>query len=160
MDYRVGSGFDLHRLKAGRPFVLGCVRIDWPEGPYGHSDGDPLAHALADALLGGAGLGDIGEHFPDSDPAWKDCPGDRIVSLAAEKTRNAGWEPVNVDATVVLGRPKLKPYKEAVRGRVAELLGVPPDRVAIKAKTNEGFDGVGRGECVAVWVTVLLARAG
>jgi 2-C-methyl-D-erythritol 2,4-cyclodiphosphate synthase len=158
MNYRVGNGYDLHRMKTGRVFMLGGVRVEWPEGPYGHSDGDPLAHAFADALLGGAGLGDIGEHFPDSELAWKNSPGDRILGLAAEKMRAAGWELVNADATVTLEQPRLKPHKDGIRRHLAEVLAIAPERISIKAKTNEGFDSLGRGECVAVWVTVLLGR--
>ncbi len=158
MDYRVGNGYDLHRLKTGRPFMLGGVEVQWPEGPYGHSDGDPLAHALADAMLGGAGLGDIGEQFPDNDPAWRDCSGDRIIGLTLEKVRGAGWELVNADATVTLERPKLRFYKDGIRRHLAEVLAIAPERISIKAKTNEGFGSLGQGESVAVWVTVLLAR--
>ena len=158
MDVRVGSGFDSHRLKAGRPFRLCGVAVDWPRGPWGHSDGDPLAHALADAVLGGAGLGDIGEHFPDNDPAWKDCPGERLLALAVAKVLEAGFDVVNADLTVFLERPRLAPVKEAVRGRVAGILGISGDRVCVKAKTAEGFGAIGRGDSVGAHAVVLLRR--
>ena len=160
MGLRVGAGFDLHRLKPGRPFMLGCVAVEWPAGPWGHSDGDVLAHALADALLGGAGLGDIGEHFPDTDAAWQASPGERILRLTMEKVRNQGCKVVNADMTVFLERPRLKDYKNVIQERLAGLLGVAPGCVCVKAKSNEGFDAVGRGDCVAAHATVLLETAG
>jgi 2-C-methyl-D-erythritol 2,4-cyclodiphosphate synthase len=156
MGYRVGSGFDVHRLKRGRRLVAGCVALSWPAGPAGHSDGDPVAHALADAMLGGAGLGDIGEHFPDTDPAWKDCPGERILRMAREKVAGRGLRVVNADVTVFLEKPHLKEAKEEIRERLAALLEIAPDRVALKAKTAEGFGPVGRGDAIGAHATVLL----
>jgi 2-C-methyl-D-erythritol 2,4-cyclodiphosphate synthase len=159
MRFRVGSGFDVHRLKRGRPLLLGCVAVPWPDGPVGHSDGDPVAHALADALLGGAGLGDIGEHFPDTDPAWKDCPGERILREVAQKVRSAGFQVVNADVTVFLETPRLKEVKEEIRTRLAGHLEVEPAAVSLKAKSGEGFGAVGRGDCVAAQAVVLLEHA-
>ncbi len=157
MGFRVGGGFDILRLKRGRPLRLGCVAVPWPEGPVGHSDGDPVAHALADALLGGAGLGDIGEHFPDTDPVWRDCPGERILKEVAEKVAKAGFQVVNADVTVFLEEPRLKERKEEIRVYLAQLLGLEPAAVSLKAKSGEGFGAVGRGDCVAAQAVVLLA---
>lgn len=156
MNLRVGSGFDLHRLKHGRPFILGGVLLDWPAGPYGHSDGDPLTHALADALLGASGLGDIGDHFPDNDPAWRDCPGETILTQVMDKVRAAGFEVVNADMTVFLQAPKLKTRKQAIRETLSRWMGIESGQICLKAKTAEGFDALGRGDCIAAQVTILL----
>ena len=160
MGYRVGSGFDQHRLKTGRPCMLGCVEVAWTAGPQGHSDGDPLAHALADALLGAAGLGDLGEHFPDGDPAWEGAPGAAILGKTAELVRMAGFGVVNIDLTVFLERPRLQESRGAIRQRLGQVLGIDPGRIGLKATTAEGFGAVGRGECVAAQATVLLEEMG
>jgi 2-C-methyl-D-erythritol 2,4-cyclodiphosphate synthase len=147
---RVGIGYDSHRFVAGRPFILGGQRIAFDKGLDGHSDADPVAHAVTDALLGAAGAGDIGTHFPDSDPRWKDADSLRILRQAAEEVRRRGFTPCQVDVTVILERPRLGVYKEAIARAIAGELGIHDDRVGIKAKTNEGMGFVGRGEGVAV----------
>ena len=159
MGFRVGSGFDIHRLKAGRPCMIGCVEVDWPAGPQGHSDGDPLAHALADALLGAAGLGDIGRHFPDDDPAWQGAPGEKLLARTAAMVRKAGFGIVNADLTVFLERPRLADYRNRIQAALAGALEIEPSRVCLKATTGEGFGAVGRGDCVAAHATVLLTEA-
>jgi 2-C-methyl-D-erythritol 2,4-cyclodiphosphate synthase len=146
---RVGIGTDLHRLEPGRRLIIGHVPVDHDRGPVGHSDGDVLLHAIIDALAGAAGLPDIGEMFPDNDPALRGADSGELLTATMRRVRAAGWAVVNVDATVHLERPKLKAHKAAIRAEVARLLGVPVERVSIKAKTNEGVDAVGRGEAIA-----------
>jgi len=153
---RVGQGYDIHRLTGGRPFVLAGVVVPHGQGPSGHSDGDPLAHALIDALLGAAGLGDIGTHFPTGDPQWHGAPGDRLLALTVAKVAERGLRPHNVDATVIVERPLLGPHLPAIRRRLAELLGLDPAMVNVKAKTNEGLDAVGQRRAVAAQAVVLL----
>jgi len=157
---RVGIGYDSHRFVAGRPLILGGVTIPHPQGLAGHSDADAVAHALTDAILGAAGAGDIGRHFPDTDPAWKDAPGLDLLARSAAIVAAQGWAVSNVDATIVLERPKLAPHIAAIRERLAATLGLAIDRVGVKAKTNEGVDAVGRGEAVAAHAVVLIAAAG
>lgn len=157
---RVGIGTDLHRLVSGRRLVLGHVAIEHELGPAGHSDGDVVLHALIDALMGAAGLQDIGEMFPDSDPAYKNADSAVLLAGALAALSTRGWRVVNVDATIHLERPKLKAYKTAIRNEVARLLQVAPEAVSIKAKTNEGVDAVGRGEAVACTVVAGLCAAG
>lgn len=147
--HRVGVGTDLHRLEPGRPFVLGHVRIEHDRGPLGHSDGDVVLHALIDALAGAAGLPDIGEMFPDTDPAYRGIDSGILLTKALERVRSAGYRPVNVDLVVHAERPKLGPHKQAIRAELARLLEMPVEAVSVKAKTNEGVDAVGRGEAVA-----------
>jgi 2-C-methyl-D-erythritol 2,4-cyclodiphosphate synthase len=158
MSVRVGHGFDAHRLVAGRPFVLGGVRIAFDRGPLGHSDGDVLAHALADALLGAAALGDLGRHFPDTDPAWKDADSLRLLEACARMVREAGFELVNVDATVVVEAPKLAPHLDAIRARLAEVLRIDSSAVSVKAKTSEGMGYTGDGSGVAAYAVAALER--
>lgn len=146
---RVGIGTDLHRLASGRRMVLGHVCIPHEVGPAGHSDGDVVLHAIIDALAGAAALPDIGEMFPDSDPAYRDADSAVLLAAALDKMSAAGYALVNVDVTIHLERPKLKDYKQAIREEVARLLGLKTGAVSIKAKTNEGVDAVGRGEAVA-----------
>lgn len=153
---RIGIGYDIHRLVGGRPLILGGVRIDYPQGPLGHSDGDVLAHAVVDALLGAAGLGDIGTHFPPSDPQWKDAPGRVLLTQTLTLVHAAGFSPHNIDATVLLERPMLAPYMPHMRATLASALGLSEDRVNIKAKTNEGLDAVGQRQAIAAHVVVLL----
>ena len=153
---RIGIGYDIHRLVGGRPLILGGVRIDYPQGPLGHSDGDVLAHAVVDALLGAAGLGDIGTHFPPSDPQWKDAPGSVLLTQTLTLVHAAGFSPHNIDATVLLERPMLAPYMLHMRATLASTLGLSEDRVNIKAKTNEGLDAVGQRQAIAAHVVVLL----
>jgi 2-C-methyl-D-erythritol 4-phosphate cytidylyltransferase/2-C-methyl-D-erythritol 2,4-cyclodiphosphate synthase len=153
---RVGTGFDLHRLAEGRPLVLAGIVLPSDRGPIGHSDGDVLCHSLIDAMLGAAGLGDIGRHFPDTDPQWTGAPGLDLLARAHAIVRDAGYVVANADATVVLERPKLAPHIDAIRTRVAGVLGIAVDRVSVKAKTNEGVDAVGRGEAIAAHATALV----
>ena len=154
---RVGMGYDLHRLAEGRALVLAGVIIPFDRGPFGHSDGDVLSHAIIDAMFGAAGAGDIGRHFPDSDPAWKGAAGLDLLRRAVAIVRERGWEVSNADATIILERPKLAPHIGAMREKLAEALGVSIDRVSVKAKTNEGVDAVGRGEAIAAHAVAVLA---
>jgi len=146
---RAGIGYDLHRLIAGRKLVLGGIEVPFDRGPAGHSDGDALAHAICDALLGAAALGDIGTHFPDSDPQWKDAHSlqflERVRTLLSER----GLRIAHIDAIVIAERPKLGPHFPAMRAALAGALGIEPQRINLKAKTNEGVDAVGRGEAIA-----------
>lgn len=155
---RVGIGYDVHRLGGGRPFILGGVRISSSQGPVGHSDGDVLLHALIDALLGAAGLGDIGGHFPTEDPQWQGVESLKLLEHAFKRVREGGFRVHNVDATVMLEHPRLAPYIPQIRSTLAAALGVAPDRVNVKAKTNEGLDALGRGRAVAAQAVVLMAE--
>ena len=146
---RIGTGFDAHALEAGVPLVLGGVAIDHPTGLAGHSDGDVLAHALIDALLGAAGLGDIGVHFPDSDERYKDADSIELLRATVAIVRGAGYTVVHVDVTVALEAPKLGAARERIRGRLAQALGVGATAVNVKATTGEAIGFVGRGEGVA-----------
>lgn len=158
---RVGTGYDLHRLVSGRPLVLAGVVVPFDKGPDGHSDGDVVCHALVDAILGAAGAGDIGQHFPNTDPAWKDAPGLDLLARAMAVAQARGLAVSNADVTVVLERPKLAPHTAAIRERLAAALGVDVERVSVKGKTNEGVDAVGRGEALAAHaVAVLVPAAG
>ena len=156
---RVGTGYDLHRLEAGRPLVLAGEVLPFDRGPLGHSDGDVVCHALADALFGAAGAGDIGQHFPNTDPRWKDVAGLDLLARAVAILAEAGWRPANVDVTVVLERPKLVPHLPAIRASLAQVLGIDPSQVSVKGKTNEGVDAVGRGEAIAAHAVATLAPA-
>jgi 2-C-methyl-D-erythritol 4-phosphate cytidylyltransferase/2-C-methyl-D-erythritol 2,4-cyclodiphosphate synthase len=147
---RAGLGYDLHRLVEGRPLILGGVTIPFDRGLEGHSDADAVCHAVTDAILGAAGAGDIGRHFPDTDPRWKGASSLDLLRRAVEIVREHGLAVGNVDATVILERPKLAPYVDAMCARLAEVLGVTIDRVSIKGKTNEGVGELGRGEAIAV----------
>ena len=153
---RAGTGYDLHRLVAGRPLVLGGVTVASDVGALGHSDADVVCHAVTDAILGGASRGDIGRHFPDSDPRWKDASSLDLLARAARLVRDDGLEIGNVDVTVILERPKIRNQIEAMRSAVATALGVGIADVSIKAKTNEGFDAIGRGEAVAAHAIAML----
>ena len=156
---RVGIGFDLHRLRRGRPFVLAGVRIPSPAGPVGHSDADPLSHAVVDALLGAAALGDIGDHFSDSDPRWRGTPGPEFLRRARRILARRGWRPSSVDATVFCERPKLGPHKPEVAAALARALGLPASAVNVKAKTMEGLGPIGEGKAVAAQAVAVLKRA-
>ncbi|HUG94257.1 MAG TPA: 2-C-methyl-D-erythritol 2,4-cyclodiphosphate synthase [Planctomycetaceae bacterium] len=155
---RIGLGHDLHRLEPGRRLVVGGVVIEHDRGPAGHSDGDVLLHAVTDALLGAAGLGDIGQWFPDTAPEWKDADSAEFVRQAAAAVRERGWAVANLDCTVFAERPKLSPHRTAIRQRLAELLGVEADAVNVKAKTGERVDAIGREEAIAADAVVLLVR--
>jgi 2-C-methyl-D-erythritol 2,4-cyclodiphosphate synthase len=158
MDLRIGLGWDNHRLAAGRALVLGGVRIPCEFGFEAHSDGDVLLHAVTDALLGALALGDIGMHFPDSDPRWKDCDSGVFLRHAASLARERGYRISNVDATVILQRPKLKDYRDAIRSNLASLLALEPDRVSVKFKTAEMVGPVGEGKSGEAQAAVLLVR--
>jgi 2-C-methyl-D-erythritol 2,4-cyclodiphosphate synthase len=140
MDIRIGYGFDSHAFKPGVPLRIGGLSIDHPEGLAGHSDGDVLLHAITDALLGAVSAGDIGSFFPPGDPRWKDADSSIFLNLAMEEIQNAGFRIVNVDTTLVLNAPKIAPIASDMRERVADLLGVIPANVGIKAKTPEGLN--------------------
>lgn len=157
-DHRVGLGHDTHRLEAGRPLILGGVFIPFERGLSGHSDADVLLHAITDALLGAAGLGDIGEAFPDDDPANAGRDSSEFLLAALARVRQEGFRVVNLDCTIFAQRPKLSPHKEAIRQRVAALLGVPASLVNVKAKTGERVGPVGREEAMSADAVVLLVR--
>lgn len=156
---RAGTGYDLHRLVEGRPLILGGVTLDSPRGALGHSDADVVCHAATDAILGAACLGDIGRHFPDTDPRWKGASSLDLLARAAALAAADGYEVANVDVTVVLEAPKIRPYVDAMRAAVARALGIDVARVSIKGKTNEGVDAVGRGEAVAAHAVALLRKS-
>jgi 2-C-methyl-D-erythritol 4-phosphate cytidylyltransferase/2-C-methyl-D-erythritol 2,4-cyclodiphosphate synthase len=156
---RIGNGYDLHRLVAGRPLVLGGVRIPSDKGLKGHSDADAVCHAITDAILGAASEGDIGRHFPDTDPAFKDADSLMLLTRAAEIVRRAGYAIVNVDAVVIAEQPRLVPHVDAIRGNVARALGVDTRQVSVKGKTNEGVDSMGAGESIAVHAVALIQRS-
>jgi len=153
---RAGTGYDLHRLVEGRPLILGGVTLPSDKGALGHSDADVVCHAATDAILGAVGLGDIGRHFPDTDPRWKDADSLVLLREAARMVRDHGYEVGNLDVTVILERPKIKDAVEPMRTRLAEALGIDRDRVSVKGKTNEGVDAVGRGEAVAAHAVALV----
>ncbi len=157
---RVGTGYDLHRLVEGRPLILGGVTVPFTHGLAGHSDADVLAHAVTDALLGAAALGDIGRFFPDTDPRWKDADSLAMLAFAAERVRAEGYVIANVDAVIIAERPKLLPHVPAIRQRLADTLGVPVGDVSVKGKTNEGVDAMGRGEAMVVHAVALLTARG
>ncbi|HEX8890002.1 MAG TPA: 2-C-methyl-D-erythritol 2,4-cyclodiphosphate synthase [Pyrinomonadaceae bacterium] len=154
--FRVGIGHDIHRLAEGRPLVLGGVQIESERGAEGHSDADALAHAVADAILGALCEGDLGVHFPDRDPQWKDADSLDLLARVMWLAGGRGWKVVNLDATVMLERPRLRPFVQLMREKLAQTLGVEPDCVSVKAKTGEGLDAVGRGEAVSVHAVILL----
>ena len=153
---RVGLGQDTHRLEAGRPLILGGVRIDHPRGLIGHSDADAVLHAVADALLGAAGLGDIGEHFPDTDPEWKGLDSAKLLINVVREVAIAGWRVSNCDIVVHAQEPKLGPYKAEIRSNIARLLGVEVGAVNVKAKTGEHVGPIGRAEAISCEAVVLL----
>jgi 2-C-methyl-D-erythritol 4-phosphate cytidylyltransferase/2-C-methyl-D-erythritol 2,4-cyclodiphosphate synthase len=153
---RVGTGYDLHRLVEGRPLVLAGVVVPSDRGPLGHSDGDVVCHAIVDAMLGAAALGDIGRHFPDTDPRWKGAPGLDLLSRAAAIIGDAGWRVASLDATVLLERPKVGPHVDDIRRQLAAALKIDVGHIGLKAKTNEGVDAVGRGEAVAAHAVAVL----
>ena len=157
-EYRTGLGWDVHRLTPGRPLILGGVTVPSEFGLEGHSDADVLAHAITDAILGAAALGDIGMHFPDSDPRWKGCDSLVFLRHAQELAAGGGYRIVNVDSTVVLERPKLKDYRLAIRERLAGTLGLELDRVSVKFKTAEKVGPVGEGRSAEAQAVVTLER--
>ncbi len=158
MNFRVGQGWDIHRLAPGRALMLGGVEVPSDLGEVGHSDGDALFHAIVDAMLGAVAAGDIGRHFPPSDPRWKDAPSRVFVERAVEILAEAGWRVVNVDSTVILERPRLAPLADDLRASIADALGLPVDAVSVKAKTHEGVGPVGRLEAIEAQAAVLVER--
>jgi 2-C-methyl-D-erythritol 2,4-cyclodiphosphate synthase len=154
--FRVGHGYDLHRLRQGGSLVLAGVVVADDLSPVAHSDGDVVLHAVVDALLGALGLGDIGEHFPDTDPRWKGAASRLFVEETHRRVAAAGYAVANVDVTILAERPKLKPFKQQMVSSLADLLHVTPGQVNVKAGTNEGCDAIGRGEAIAAHAVVLL----
>jgi 2-C-methyl-D-erythritol 2,4-cyclodiphosphate synthase len=157
-EYRVGTGFDAHALQDGVPLVLGGVRIDHPRGLAGHSDGDVLAHALTDAVLGAAGLEDIGALFPSSDPALEGADSVELLREAWRHVREAGWELANADVVLIGEEPRLAPHRSAMRAKLAAALGVDPELVAVRATTTDKLGFTGRGEGLAAQAVALLRR--
>ena len=155
---RIGLGYDLHTLTEGRPLILGGVHIPFEKGEAGHSDGDVLLHALADALLGAACLGDIGELFPPSEPRWKDADSRVLLKTVWGQVQAAGWQLENADCVIALQKPKILPYRNAIRQSIAGILSVSIDQIFIKAKTGEGVGVIGNGTAAAVWCSCLISR--
>ena len=157
---RAGIGFDTHRLEVGRRLILGGVEIDGAEaGLAGHSDADVLTHAVIDALLGAAGLGDIGQHFPDTDERWRDADSLDLLRAVVEQLGEAGYKPANIDATLACEQPKLAPFRDAMRTRLAESAGLDPAAVNVKFTTGERMGFVGRGEGIAALAVATVAEA-
>jgi len=153
---RAGIGYDLHRLVEGRKLILGGIAVPFPKGPEGHSDGDVLAHAICDALLGAAGLGDIGTHFPDTDPKWKGASSLLFLEHTRGLLANRRLHIVNIDAVVICEKPRLGPHFPVMRAALAKALGITSEEINLKAKTNEGVDAIGRGEAIAAHVVATL----
>lgn len=156
MEPRIGVGYDIHRLVPQRPLILAGVRIPYELGLQGHSDADAVLHAVCDAILGALGLPDIGEVFPDTDPAWAGADSRRFVREALARAAAAGYRIGNADVIIHAERPKLGGHKADLRRSLSEILGVAPECIGLKARTNEGLDAVGRGEAIACWAGVLL----
>ena len=159
LEYRIGLGHDRHRLVAGRKLLLGGVEVPFELGLDGHSDADVLLHAITDALLGAAGLGDIGDWFPNTDPQWAGADSTVFLQAALSAVKERGWQVVNLDCTIHAERPKLSPHKAAIKNNVARLLGVLEDQVNVKAKTGEKVGSVGRLEAIDADAVVLLGRS-
>ena len=153
---RIGIGYDLHRLVEGRPLILGGVEIPYEKGLSGHSDADALIHAVIDALLGAAALGNIGQYFPDTDPEFKNADSMAMLEQAVGLVKGAGYEVVNIDCNIVAQEPRLAPYLDEMRERIARVLSLEHDRVSVKAKTNEFVGPEGRGEAISAQAIVLL----
>lgn len=157
MSVRCGIGYDLHRLAEGRKLIIGGIEVPFDKGPVGHSDGDVLAHATCDALLGAAGLADIGTHFPDSDPQWKGANSLQFLEHVRKLLDQRDMEIDYIDAVVILERPKLGPHFPKMREALAKSLGLATDQIHLKAKTNEAVDAVGRGEAIACYVVATIS---
>jgi 2-C-methyl-D-erythritol 2,4-cyclodiphosphate synthase len=155
---RIGLGTDLHRLVEGRPLMLGGVQVPFYKGSEGHSDGDVLAHAITDALLGALALRDIGYHFPDTDPAYKGADSMTLLQHVIQMVQTRGWQLVNIDATIHLQQPKLNPYIDQIRENLAKTLGLSPEEVSVKAKTGEGIGHIGQGEAVEAIAICLIRK--
>ncbi len=156
---RVGMGYDVHPLVEGRRLVLGGVEIPFERGLAGHSDGDVLVHAVIDALLGAAGLGDIGTHFPSTDPKYKDISSITLLRQIGSLLRDQGWQVGNIDATIVAERPRLSPFADQMRKRMCETLGIGREQIGVKATTTEGLGFAGRGEGIAAYAVALVERS-
>ena len=154
---RTGIGFDTHRLVEGRKLILGGIEIPHPVGLLGHSDADVLTHALMDALLGAIADGDIGQHFPDTDPRWEGADSIELLRAVVERLHSKGWQVINVDTTVLAERPKLKPYIPAIRERLAEPLAIEVESVSVKATTVEGLGAIGRREGISAMAVAMVA---
>ena len=159
MSVRCGIGYDLHRLAEGRKLIVGGIELSFDKGPVGHSDGDVLAHAMCDALLGAAGLGDIGTHFPDTDPKWKGANSLLFLEQAKKLLEERHFVIEHVDAVVITEKPKLGSHFPKMREALARALGVTPEKIHLKAKTNEGVDAIGRGEAIAAHVVATLSQS-
>lgn len=159
MNIRIGEGWDVHALVEGRPLVLGGITIPHDKGLLGHSDADALLHAITDALLGAAGQGDIGRHFPDTDPQFRGADSAALLAEAARKVREQGWQIINLDSTVIAQAPRLAPHIEAMRQRIAKVLGLSPGVVNVKAKTAEKLGPVGEGRSIEARAVVLLSAS-
>jgi 2-C-methyl-D-erythritol 2,4-cyclodiphosphate synthase len=157
---RVGIGYDIHPLVPGRPLVLGGVTIPFEKGLEGHSDGDALLHAVSDALLGAISKGDIGVHFPDTDPSLEGVSSRKLIEKALTLVKREGFELENIDTVVVAGRPAMGPHRERIRTSLAEITDLSPDRIGLKAKSNQGLEVTGKGEAIAVHAVVLLKERG
>ncbi len=160
MRIRIGEGYDIHRLVKGRPLVLGGVTIPHDKGLQGHSDADVLLHAVADSLLGAAALGDIGTHFPDTDARYADADSAGLLGEVVRLLENRGYQALNIDATLIAQSPKLAPYIDQMRRRIAEILSVPLEQVSVKATTHEGLGALGRSEGIAARACVLIQATG
>lgn len=154
--HRIGFGNDVHRLAPGRKLILGGVHVPFEKGPVGHSDGDALAHAICDAILGAAALGDIGRHFPDTSPEWRNTSSLLFLQRVQELLDAAGYRIVNIDSTISLERPRLAPFIPEMKEKLAGALGIEPHQVSIKAKTGEGVDAVGKGEAIRADAVVII----
>lgn len=158
MNFRIGHGYDIHRTIAGRPLVLGGVKFDAPFGLDGHSDADALTHAVCDALLGAAGLPDIGHFFPNTDPQWKNADSQVLLQGVIAALRERGWTPVNVDASLIAEKPKIAPRLAEMKAALAASTGLPVDAIGLKATTNEGNDDIGRGLAIAAHAVALIQK--
>ena len=158
MNYRIGHGYDIHRTVAGRPLVLGGVKFDAPFGLDGHSDADALTHAICDALLGAAGLPDIGHFFPNTDPAYRNIDSQVLLQRVIAALRERGWGPVNIDATLIAEQPKIAPHLAAMKAALASSAGLAPDAVGLKPTTHEGSDDIGRGLAIAAHAVALIQK--
>ncbi|MDR0474469.1 MAG: 2-C-methyl-D-erythritol 2,4-cyclodiphosphate synthase [Treponema sp.] len=155
---KIGLGRDIHRLIPGRRFLLGGVELPFDKGEAGHSDGDVLCHAVIDAVLGAAGLGDIGEFFPVGDPQWKDADSTELLRITRQKFEVSGWQIINIDCVVCCENPKILPYREEIRSKLAQVLGIERDAVFVKGKTNEGIGELGNNEAVEALVICLAEK--
>ncbi len=158
MNFRIGHGYDIHRTVMGRPLVLGGVKFDAPFGLDGHSDADALTHAVCDALLGAAGLPDIGHFFPNTDPQWKNADSQVLLQRVISALHERGWAPVNIDATLIAEKPKIAPRLAEMKAALAKSTGLPVDAVGLKATTNEGSDDIGRGLAIAAHAVALIRK--